>query len=105
MKIRVSSGDDPFLDQPYQAGTKIRFFTSAEAGAPVKMGGDYWLIHQNDPDDNWPSDFHAHNKVRPETLDRYTGNIYDPRTGQLRRKYRRKQLTQLLAKLPERIKH
>jgi hypothetical protein len=104
LKVKVASEDDAFLNEPHQEGTKISLSVSAEASAPVKMRGDYWLVHQNDPDDNWPSDFHAHNKVRHETLDCYTGNIYDPRTKQLRRKYRPKQLAALLAALPRRVR-
>ena len=104
LKVRVDSEDDPFLNEPYQEGTKITFSVSAEGAAPVKLRGDYWLVHQNDPDDIWPSDFHAHNKVRPETMDCYTGDIFDPRTKQWKRKYRPKQLAAFLAALPERVR-
>lgn len=49
-----------------------------------------WQFHKYDKD-FWPSKPHGHNKESPETLDVYTGTIYDPRSrkpvGTLRRKY------------------
>ena len=43
----------------------------------VKRDG-VWRVHLNDPDTNFPSDFHAHNQDARETLDVYTGNVFDP---------------------------
>jgi hypothetical protein len=103
-RVIVRSDDDPFLNEPYLPETKIVIFPSAQAGAPVKMAGDYWLVHQNDPDDVWPSDFHAHNQTRPETLDCYTGEIYDPRSRKRVRKYNLKKLNTLLSQLPDRVR-
>jgi hypothetical protein len=37
-----------------------------------------WRVHQQDADDKWPSDFHAHNlDDGREKLDIYTGEVYD----------------------------
>lgn len=99
-KVKVVSEDDPFLSKPYKAGTAIIPFTSAKAGALVKVGGDCWLLYQNDPDP-WPSDFHAHNYERNETLDCYSGNIYDSTTRKLVRKYRPKKLAAFLEDVPK----
>ena len=104
LKVRVVAEDDPFLDEPYQEGTKISSFASGEAGAPATLFGDRWQVHQNDPDCIWPSNFHAHNGVHAETLDCYSGNIYNPRTRKFKRKYRPKQLAAVLAQLPDRVK-
>ncbi len=104
-KVIVRREDDVFLERPYQPGTKIGILISARARASVKMDGDHWRVHQNDPDDNWPSDFHAHNLTHHrETLNCYTGEIFDPTTRQFKRKYSGKQLRCLLNKLPERVK-
>ena len=103
VEIRVDSEDDGFLNETYQQ-SKIMLLVGGRASAPVKLRGDYWLVHQNDPDDNWPSDFHAHNRVRPEVMDCYTGNIFDSRTKRLKRKYRPKHLAMFLAALPKRVR-
>ena len=75
LKVRITAEDDPFLDKPYEIGTKIAVFTSAKASACI-LG---WYIHQNDPDP-WPSNFHAHNYERKEILDCHSGVIYDSTT-------------------------
>jgi hypothetical protein len=71
--------------------------------ATFKVAGNNWRIHQNDPDKMWPSDLHAHNQICNETLDLYTGRIYNPETKQFIRKMPRKQLDRLLEKLPRRL--
>lgn len=57
----------------------------------IKRNG-IWIYHMYDKDDNFPSDFHAHNKELPEVLDIYTGNIYDKRTKKIVRKLSDKKL-------------
>ena len=101
LKVRVSIENDPFLDKPFESGTKITIFTSAKAGVIIKVGGDCWLLHQNDADP-WPSDFHAHNGR--EVLDCHTGNIFNKTTRKLVRKYRPKQLAQFVAEVPDRLR-
>src|SRR6185295_19175973 len=103
VKVTIIAEDDPFLDRPYEAGTKITIFTSAQAGAFIKVAGDCWYLHQNDPDP-WPSDFHAHHAERKEVLDCYSGKIYDSRTRKLIRKYGHKQLAGFLGAVPTRLK-
>jgi hypothetical protein len=103
-KLIARSDDDAFLNEPYQPGTKLSLLISGRAGACVKMAGDCWLIYQNDPDENWPSNFHAHNRVRPETLDCHTGKIYDPRTKKLVRQYSPKRLKMFQSQVPDRVK-
>lgn len=71
--------------------------------ATFKIAGDIWQVHQNDPDENFPSDFHAHNKAHPETLDIYTGNVYSARTRQLVRRIPDKQLEAILRRVPKRL--
>ena len=99
LKVRVTADDDPFLDQPYEAGTKITLFTSAKASACI-LG---WYLHQNDPDP-WPSTFHAHNYDRKEVLDCKSGVIYDSTTRQPVRKMRPKKLAAFLDQVPDRLK-
>jgi|ERR1700730_13034935 len=104
LTITVDSEDDPFLNEPYQEGTQIKPFSSADAGATIPLSGDRWRIHQSDPD-NWPSDFHAHNLVRhEETLECRSGEIYDRRTKRFIRKYRSKELAAFHALVPDRLK-
>ena len=71
--------------------------------ATVKVAGDIWRIHQNDPDEIFPSNFHAHNEIGSETLDLYTGRVFDPRTKQFKRKLPKKQLDTLYQKLPKKL--
>lgn len=42
----------------------------------VKQRGN-WRVHANDPDDLFPSDFHAHNLEDGTRLNLYTGDIFD----------------------------
>lgn len=46
-----------------------------EIAVQVKHNG-IWRVHKNDPDDIFPSDFHADRVDAPEKLDLYTGNVY-----------------------------
>jgi hypothetical protein len=41
----------------------------------VKHNGK-WRVHKNDPDKNFPSDFHADRIDEPEKLDLYTGDVW-----------------------------
>ncbi len=50
-----------------------------------------WRIHQNDADP-FPSDFHAHRLDKAETLDLYTGDVFDPRTRQQTRTMKEKDM-------------
>lgn len=54
----------------------------------VKVGGEVWLIHQNDADP-FPSRPHAHNKASGVSLDLKTGLLYQKRqhVGQVRKKH------------------
>jgi hypothetical protein len=70
----------------------------------VPVANGPWRVHQNDPDDIFPSDFHAHNIARAETLDIYTGNVYNPVTKQLTRRLSKKHFRQFHRALPERLK-
>jgi len=54
-----------------------------------------WRVHLNDPDTVFPSDFHAHNQDAPQTLDVYTGEVYDPTTKRLVRTLRKKTMKYL----------
>jgi hemerythrin superfamily protein len=72
IEFRIGSGELQILDRVKQL-----------FGVEIKYQG-IWQVHQNDLD-NFPSDFHAHRKDKAETLDLYTGDVYDPRT----RKYLR----------------
>jgi len=99
LKVRVTTEDDPFLDKPYEAETKITVFTSAEVSACI-LG---WYIYQNDLDP-WPSSFHAHNYDRKEVLDCRSGVIYDSTTRKPVRKMRPKKLAAFLDAVPDRLK-
>lgn len=51
-----------------------------------------WRVHQKD-DDDWPSNFHAHNVEDPrEKLDLYTGIIYNTSTKEPIRKLSEKSM-------------
>jgi hypothetical protein len=53
-------------------------------------GDGKWRVHKSDPDDLFPSDFHAHNIDDPEVLDLHTGDVYDSRTKKWLRKLKPK---------------
>lgn len=99
LEVIVTANDDPFLDKPYEAGTRITVRTSAKASACI-LG---WYLHQNDLDP-WPSNFHAHNYDRNEVLDCDSGVIYDATTRKPVRKMRRKKLAAFLDEVPDRLK-
>lgn len=99
LKIRVTAEDDPFLDRPYEAATKITVVISAKASACI-LG---WYLHQNDLDP-WPSNFHAHNYDRKEVLDCHSGVIYDSTTRKRVGKMRPKKLAAFLDAVPDRLK-
>ena len=101
LKVKVTDEEDVFLDKPYVAGTKITIFTSAKAGAFIRVGGEVWALHKNDLDP-WPSDFHAHQGR--EVLDCYTGDIFNKTTRKFVRKIRRKDLARFISAIPDHLK-
>jgi hypothetical protein len=58
-----------------------------------------WRIHKNDPDKNFPSDFHADRVDEAEKLNLYTGDVYSKitkqKTGHVKDKQMRKIYTDL----------
>lgn len=58
-----------------------------------------WVVHKYDADDNFPSDLHAHNKDAAETLDLYTGNIYDAKTKKYLRSLSKKAMNHIYTKI------
>lgn len=50
-----------------------------EIAVTIKNSGKnsgIWRVHAYDPDEFFPSNFHAHNAEEPEVLDIYTGRVY-----------------------------
>ena len=58
-----------------------------------------WAIHKYDADDNFPSDLHAHRKDEAETMDLYTGDVYDAKTKNYLRTLSKKAMNHIYAKL------
>jgi hypothetical protein len=69
-------------------------------GVEIRYQGR-WQIHQNDVD-TFPSDFHAHRKDKAETLDLYTGDVFNPRTRQHVRKVKEKDMRYVYEDLQQR---
>jgi hypothetical protein len=69
-------------------------------GVEIRYQGR-WQIHQNDVD-TYPSDFHAHRKDKAETLDLYTGDVFDPKTRQRIRKLKQKDMRDVYKELQRR---
>lgn len=70
--------------------------------ATIKAGGRVWRVHLNDPDP-FPSDLHAHSRERSETLDLFTGNLYDARTRACIGKIRSRDLEAIWRRLPTKL--
>lgn len=66
----------------------------------IKVNNHKWRVLQNDPDDIFPSDFHAHNKSgRKETVNLYNGEVFDATTGQVVRQLSKKHFNQFYEEL------
>jgi len=58
-----------------------------------------WRCHMKDQD-NWPSDFHAHNVLDgTEKMDLYSGTVFDVNTKVIRRQLKRKVMRFIFDKL------
>lgn len=97
------NGNAATLDSQLKEGDILIYVFPIRGEACAKVAGDIWLVHQYDPDDIFPSNFHAHNHVRPETLDLHTGNVFNAVTRQFSRKLGRKHLQQVRKQLPARL--
>jgi hypothetical protein len=67
----------------------------------LKRNGQIWRAHKADPDDQFPSDFHAHNIAAPETLNLYTGVVYDARNRKYLKKLPKKVMQDFFHRLSE----
>jgi len=64
----------------------------------VKSNG-VWFVHKSDPDNHFPSDFHADREDAPEKLDIYTGKVYDRRSKRCVRTMPRKAMLLIRGRL------
>lgn len=67
-------------------GDKLGLYFPIRGSVTIKRSGNVWRVHKADPDDQFPCNFHAHNVGAPETLNLYTGEVYDSRSRTLVRK-------------------
>lgn len=75
--------------------------TSVKGEATLKSNGKIWRYHKNDPDDIFPSDFHAHNYEDGFLLDIYTGQVFDHNTKMYIGTLKKKNMYVLYMKLKE----
>ena len=72
---------------------------TARGEACFKVAGRKWAVHKYDPDDIFPSDFHAHDYEHRETLDLYTRNVFDSVTRKSKGRLAKKHFETLLHQL------
>ena len=80
-------------------GDKLGLYFPIRGEVTIKRSGYLWRVHKADPDDQFPCDFHAHNVSAPETLNLYTGEVYDSRSKTYIRNVPKKIMRDIFRKL------
>lgn len=84
-----------------EEGDILGLFFPIRGEVTLKRRGQKWRVHKADVDDQFPSDFHAHNVGAPETLNLYTGEVYDARSKKHLRRLPKKIMQDIFNRLSE----